>query len=327
MREIKTASTPIVRFSHQLLDRERFEAFNATGEIPVAFEAKRSERGDIQFNGFHAGTLCVWQTQSKNGFWTRRTADGDLFTLRFTQAGKLLRRHRKGDFVANPSQIIFTPFDLLCEEGTTGPYDSLGATITYDAFRIAQEKLGYSTIADIHTFVPVADAAEPRLVVLRLMIQAIQAHASTTMAEHDLTLPLLVEAFIYQLLISWPAEGLRSSGPSPTISKRGVRYATSFIEANLHRRLTIADIADACEVGIRSLHTSFKAEFGSTPMAFVIDRRFENVHRDLLADDGSGTVSACAFRWGFIHMGQFGREYRRRYGCSPIETLRSKPSL
>ncbi len=322
---IKDISLSVAHFSHELAQHERFEAFNACGELPVAFEQKRRQRSDIQFVGFRSDPLSVWWTRSEHGFWTRRTDEGDLFTLRFTRTGKLLRRHQKGDFVSNPSQAIFTRFNSLREEGSLGTYESLGATITYDAIREAQQRLGANTTPDIATFVPVADANEPKIFALQLMLRAIQVYASTTLAHHDLTLPLFKEALIYQILTCWPASGIHIVKTQKNIASKGVGNAIAFIEANLHRRLTVGDIADACDVSLRALHSSFKIETGQTPMSFVIDRRFEQVHRDLQLNDGSGTVSAIAFKWGIIHMGQFGREYRRRYGCSPNETLRSRP--
>jgi AraC-like DNA-binding protein len=58
-------------------------------------------------------------------------------------------------------------------------------------------------------------------------------------------------------------------------------------------------------------------------MEFLRDVRLERVHQEL-ADAGADiTVTAVALRWGFGHLGRFAVAYRRKYGRSPSDTLRS----
>jgi AraC-like DNA-binding protein len=50
----------------------------------------------------------------------------------------------------------------------------------------------------------------------------------------------------------------------------------------------------------------------------------ERAHLDLQhAQPGDTSVAALAARWGFTHLGRFAVEYRRRYGHSPSQTLRT----
>jgi hypothetical protein len=51
----------------------------------------------------------------------------------------------------------------------------------------------------------------------------------------------------------------------------------------------------------------------------------EEFIRELLRQEASvGTVFDGAGSWVFCHMGQFGRDYKARFGELPSETLKSK---
>ena len=78
----------------------------------------------------------------------------------------------------------------------------------------------------------------------------------------------------------------------------------------------------------RSIQAGFREDLGTTPIAFVRDRRLDAVRRVLLAAlprDGI-TVTDVATRWGFTHLGNFSMVYRQRFGESPSETLRGTRS-
>lgn len=107
--------------------------------------------------------------------------------------------------------------------------------------------------------------------------------------------------------------------------RASVRFAMDFIEANLSRPLTIADIAEAAGVSVRSLQNFFAEDLQQSPTAFIRNRRLERVRADL-ADAAPGsrtTVSKVATRWGFTHLGRFASTYQQRFGEPPSKTLRS----
>ena len=59
------------------------------------------------------------------------------------------------------------------------------------------------------------------------------------------------------------------------------------------------------------------------PMAFVRERRLDEVRRRLLAGGREQTsVSNAALDFGFCHLGRFSADYRRAFGELPSETLR-----
>ncbi|ANP90605.1 hypothetical protein BA011_32410 (plasmid) [Rhizobium leguminosarum] len=98
----------------------------------------------------------------------------------------------------------------------------------------------------------------------------------------------------------------------PTLpSPRHIRRAIDFMQANLSQSISISDIAQASQVGIRSLQEGFKRFKGMSPMAYLANLRLEAVHRDLIMANSATTVAAIAQKWGFTHQGRFSGDYRK----------------
>jgi AraC-like DNA-binding protein len=90
--------------------------------------------------------------------------------------------------------------------------------------------------------------------------------------------------------------------------------------------VTASDIAQAVGLSVRALDEGFRRHVGSSPMAYLREVRMARAHLELVASDPdmtTATLIACT--WGFGNYGRFALAYRRRYGCTPRETLRSAP--
>jgi AraC-like DNA-binding protein len=103
-----------------------------------------------------------------------------------------------------------------------------------------------------------------------------------------------------------------------------LRKAMDFIDANLHRDIGLADIADAVHVTPRAVQYMFRRHLDSTPSQWLRDMRMRRARTDLsTADPTHTTVTEIAARWGFAHPGRFAALYRQTFGESPHETLQS----
>jgi AraC-like DNA-binding protein len=129
----------------------------------------------------------------------------------------------------------------------------------------------------------------------------------------DLILDLLVHGVIFASTNA--ASKLRGSPPS-----RSIQRAVEYIEANLHRPLTIADIAEIAAVSPRALQIGFQREFACSPLRYARNLRLARVRAELLAQKRNARIAEVAARWGFFHLGLFARQYREQYGESPSET-------
>ncbi|GGL94681.1 hypothetical protein GCM10010129_43220 [Streptomyces fumigatiscleroticus] len=115
----------------------------------------------------------------------------------------------------------------------------------------------------------------------------------------------------------------------PTIEDRRdahpatVRRAVAFIDEHPRADLSVADIAAAVHVSVRTVQCAFRRHLDTTPMEYVRRTRLAHAHADLLAADPTTgiTVTAVAARWGFFQPGRFAAAYRAAYGRLPHQTL------
>ena len=101
-----------------------------------------------------------------------------------------------------------------------------------------------------------------------------------------------------------------------------LRAALTYIEADISRRISLADLAREAYATPRTVQYLFRRYLDTTPTAYVRELRLAAARQELLmADRSETTVGATASRWGFGHTGRFAVLYRETYGESPHQTL------
>jgi transcriptional regulator GlxA family with amidase domain len=86
---------------------------------------------------------------------------------------------------------------------------------------------------------------------------------------------------------------------------------------------TVAELAAAVALSVRSLQEGFRRSLDTTPMAYLRRLRLERVRQELSdAEPGTARVTEVATRWGFVHLGRFAAAYSRAFGERPSATLR-----
>jgi transcriptional regulator GlxA family with amidase domain len=105
---------------------------------------------------------------------------------------------------------------------------------------------------------------------------------------------------------------------------RAIRKALEYIETETHRAMTTTRLAAHLGVSARALQRGFQEHVGCSPMDYLRDVRLKRARDALIAADASSDVSVTevALDAGFMHLGRFSVEYRRRFGESPSQTLR-----
>ncbi len=108
--------------------------------------------------------------------------------------------------------------------------------------------------------------------------------------------------------------------PLEALEASPLRRALDFIEANIDRDITLNEIADvACKSPFHFART-FKSAIGTTPVAYVIERRIERSKELLTRTDLP--ISVIATRCGFNSQSHFCRTFRRLAERSPREFRR-----
>jgi transcriptional regulator GlxA family with amidase domain len=98
-----------------------------------------------------------------------------------------------------------------------------------------------------------------------------------------------------------------------------VRQAAEYLEANLARRVRLAQLVSLTGVSGRSIQLGFQRHRGCSPLAFLRARRLEQARTMLLLGIPS-TVTDVALACGFEHLSRFAALYRSRFGELPVET-------
>jgi AraC-like DNA-binding protein len=312
---------PQPAFHHAVTDTGQLDFINAGGGLAVSF-APPGKSVHLSFEGSQSKTLSVWRTESRSGFMTKPKMEAELVTIRFVDRGAMVQFDRKGrDRIAGPSQAILTSFDAMRIGQATPGFCAISATVGRDAVIAACRAMFGPDSATVPVFESVVDVQTPGLMSVRATIESLQKRLVAANDDFDMITPLLQEVLLYQLVGNWPLLGRPSSERTPDPTGRAVRRAIDFIEGNLQRAVTLRDIAQAAGLSVRGLQSAFKRRIGCSPIQYLIARRLDRVHADLLADDGD-TISASARRWGFVHMSDFSARYRARFGCLPREARR-----
>jgi AraC-like DNA-binding protein len=105
------------------------------------------------------------------------------------------------------------------------------------------------------------------------------------------------------------------------ISPRDIKRAVDYMESNLEAPITLSDVVDVSGVPGRTLFKHFQDWTGVSPMRYLRNARFQRAREALRGARAEASVTEIAMSCGFVHMGRFSVDYRRRFGESPSETL------
>jgi AraC-like DNA-binding protein len=97
--------------------------------------------------------------------------------------------------------------------------------------------------------------------------------------------------------------------------------AEAFLRRSMDEPVRIEEVCAAAGASRQSLHASFRAVFGTSPMAYWKCLRLSAARDDLRNASRGTTVAAVAMRWGFFRLGYFSGDYRAMFGEMPSETL------
>ncbi|HYE04482.1 MAG TPA: AraC family transcriptional regulator [Planctomycetota bacterium] len=92
------------------------------------------------------------------------------------------------------------------------------------------------------------------------------------------------------------------------------------IEARIGERITLGDLARAARLSVSRFSAEFGAHVGASPIDYVLQLRLR--HATHLLRDHNLSIGEVATRVGFADQFYFSRQFRRRYGVSPMQYRR-----
>jgi transcriptional regulator GlxA family with amidase domain len=112
------------------------------------------------------------------------------------------------------------------------------------------------------------------------------------------------------------------TGKSARDPQKQLLLAEEFIRSNIYNPVSIADIATASGVNIRSLQRLFRKHRGITPVQALLNFRIAAAHEIILSRKAP-SVRDLAATFHFSNPGRFSKLYRQTYSCTPSEEIRS----
>lgn len=101
-----------------------------------------------------------------------------------------------------------------------------------------------------------------------------------------------------------------------------IRRIEEYIHAHVDEPITVADLSAYAGLSTSALFSGFRRYRNTSPMAYLKSVRLEKVQEELRCAQAVGdTVTDIAMRWGFVHLGHFSADYKRKFGESPSATL------
>jgi AraC-like DNA-binding protein len=119
--------------------------------------------------------------------------------------------------------------------------------------------------------------------------------------------------------------GAVSVRPTAATGPRGrLERALTFIRDHAREPIGVAEIAEIAGLTNRGVQQLFQREVGATPTEVLRTTRLEGTRTELREAGPDTLIADIARGWQFRHLGRFAGLYRRTFGESPSETLRSR---
>ena len=96
-----------------------------------------------------------------------------------------------------------------------------------------------------------------------------------------------------------------------------IQLAISFLQANLHRAITVADIAQSVELSQSRLFGLFKTQVGMSPFRYLKNARLERARQ--LLETTLLNIKVVAAEVGYNDCSHFMRQFKKAYDSTPSE--------
>lgn len=132
--------------------------------------------------------------------------------------------------------------------------------------------------------------------------------------------PLIQREILYRLMISeqgsrlWQIASMGSQG-------QRIARAIDWLKGHAHEPLRVEELAATVQMSASTFHHHFKALTAMSPLQFQKSLRLHEARRLMLTEQLE--ASTAAFRVGYESPSQFGREYHRLFGASPLRDIAS----
>ncbi|KAF1036764.1 MAG: HTH-type transcriptional activator RhaS [Burkholderia lata] len=208
-----------------------------------------------------------------------------------------------------------------------GPATRFGGTFSRDCeqffVRIDRRAILAHTGHDHLQIEPTLDLTRPELQPWLAQLRVMASSPETVaLAQRDRRIALEFERLVISLLLAGQPHHCQTRPGGTALVPRTVKRAEAYIVEHACEPITLADIALAAGVPVRTLLDGFQRFSHGSPMQLVRERRLERARDQLLHAREAERVADVALGCGFANLGRFAILYRETFGESPSDTLR-----
>lgn len=272
--------------------------------------------------------LTVWRTRY-SGDWSyaSEALDDDLM-IAFLSAGVADIAVGTKSALRTPSTIALVPLPMLRRhqmKAVDGSYANV--MLRFDADIVARVLTGIFNQAGLTKLdlMPTIDLSTHTGRTLLQLSRTIVTgmHEQQLLKRSPKAMALLTEAALRLIFENVPHRLIDRLDQGPAdVAPKHIQRAIDYMRANLHKSLTMIDIAEAVGISDRYLQLGFRRFHDTTPALFLRRIRLEAVHAELSCSQNRLPIHEVALKWGFTHMGRFAAQYRAVFGVSPSETVK-----
>ncbi len=138
----------------------------------------------------------------------------------------------------------------------------------------------------------------------------------------DITIlsPLIIKEIFYRLLMSPQGERLKRIAATGTTGHRIVK-AIEWLKTNFSKSFSIEELASTMGMSASSFHQHFRDITSMSPLQYQKRIRLTEARRLLVTENRD--ISSVSLQVGYESLSQFSREYKRFFGMSPSEDMKS----
>jgi len=122
-------------------------------------------------------------------------------------------------------------------------------------------------------------------------------------------------AGLLAVLVGYVTRGAREPNDASAAAPPDLQRLLNHIDANLDRRVNLAELTKLAGVSRTQLHALFREHLGQSPGAVVLQRRLQRAQE--LLHNPRLSVSHIAIAMGFASSQHFATAFRGRFGVSP----------
>jgi AraC family transcriptional regulator len=240
---------------------------------------------------------------------------GPVVNLHLNAPHRLVQRQhdltRKGLVATNDAAV--TPAGVTCYWRTDAASEDMSMLLEDRFLRwVAQES---DVDPDGIEIVPLFSAPDPEIERIGLSLLSEMENGGLGGGLYAESLATVLALHLLRNHSSLGRGSRQKVGREGDFSKRALRQATDYINDNLARKLTLAEIAGVAHMSPHHFTRSFKAATGLSPHQYVIHKRVDRA-KTLLSDTRL-TVADVAAAVGFSNPSHLATHVRRVLGVSP----------